>query len=161
MDKIIIRNKLMRPGVVSNYYHKIVFRELAKDDVYTSKEELIKDYGLVNLVKKLFEEDVDAVDLESSSIYKSYLSVMQSEKDNDDFKIAYKFRSNYAVHFSGHIYLYHLIPVDPGYSDALPWFYVDGELFIGHVWLESPKETLDDLDKMPMLDFLEKYHGFC
>jgi len=155
VDIIIVRRKSIHLEDMLSAY-SVLCNELACN----SSDELMAKHGILGVMKKLFDEDVENEDLESSVLYKSYLSAVESKKDNEDFIVAHRLGEDFAVHMDedrGHIYLNHLIPLSLVYPSIIPWLYVGTNKFIGHMWNEEKEEIIADLFDLTIIDFMKKY----
>ena len=158
MRKIIAReNEAINPTSMLSFYSKLCERHN-----YVSAEELITKRGIVNIMGELFCEEIETSDLISSELYKSFDTVMQTGRENNDFIFVYRFGENFAVQIDknyGHIYVRKLIPYDSVLSNILPWVYVGVGKHIGDMWTDSEEEILKNLHELTTIDFLREYKG--
>ena len=45
-------------------------------------------------------------------------------------------------------------------EQLFPWVYMDSKKYLGDTWWFDDDEVLNDIQKMHMIDFLEKYKGY-
>ena len=161
MEKIIIRSNVSGRGTVNS-----AFIRLTDGKTYKSADKLIADYGYPVLMRTLYREIWDSETLETSALYREYLTMSrQSETEDglhtsDDFMSAYRVHERFAVFLDRNIYLYHLIPKDESYTKIIPWYYADSRSYIGDTWWYDDEEILSDIKKLNVLEFLMKYKGY-
>ena len=160
MEKVIVRKNILLPGYVNSEYGRLVFGDI-RSKKNCSKQELIDYCGIADLMDRLFKERIEVSNLESSILYKSYLSVVKSKKDNDDFIVAHRWDEDFAVHIDDKISLYRLVPYHYVCSTITPWFYAEGNTYIGDNACEESDETiLESLCELSTVEFLRKYRGY-
>lgn len=156
MKKIILRKKVLKLG-----YADSAFVDLQEDNTYSTATRLIQEFGWEKIMLSLFDENLDASSFEDSSLFKSYVSLLKSDKlENDDFIRAYEINDYYAVFLDANIYLFHLFPKGKIFTDIVPWYYADTKKFIGDTWWDSDEEILQNLKNMSIIDFLDRYKGY-
>lgn len=156
MEKIIVRDKILERGHANSAYIN-----LCNDKEYNTTIEFLQDYNYKILLNKIYGEEIDCEYLESSKLYYSYLSILETQKDNEYFKVLFRLDDEFAVHLSGNIYLYHLIPKNGEvYTSLIPWFYADSKKYLGDTWWEKDFEIINDLKTLSIVDFYKKYKGY-
>jgi len=160
MEKIIVRKKMLFPGYVNSEYGRLVYGEIrSKRDC--SKEELIDHYGIAVLMEKLFGENIGAASLKASTLYSSYVHTVNSQEDNNNFIVAYRWDENFAVHIADKIHLYRLVPYHYVCSTIAPWLYTEGSICIGDNFCGESHETIiESLCELSFIDFLSGYRGY-
>ena len=156
MEKIIVRDKILERGHANSAYIN-----LCNDKEYNTTIDFLQDYNYKILLNKIYGEEIDCEYLESSKLYYSYLSILETQKDNEYFKVLFRLDDEFAVHLSGNIYLYHLIPKNGEvYTSLIPWFYADSKKYLGDTWWEKDFEIINDLKTLSIVDFYKKYKGY-
>ena len=156
MKKIIVRNKILSHGRVSSSYIN-----LCDGMHYSSSEKFIMKHGFKNIMKALYGEEFESDLMENATLYQSYCAAVDSQKDNDYFLCLYQIDEDFAVHLTGNIYLYHLIPhKEEVYTSIVPWFYADSKKYIGDTWWESDIEIINNLKSISIVEFLKRYKGY-
>jgi len=156
MKKIVVRDKILERGQANSSY---IY--LCNDTDYSSLEYFLRDYNYKLALEKIFGEEINSELLEDSSLYELYKLALESQQDNDYFKILYKISDEFAVHLTENIYLYHLIPKKGEiYSSITPWFYADSKKYFGDTWWENDSVIINDLINHSVVEFLEKYKGY-
>ena len=156
MEKIIVRNKILQRGHVNSAYIS-----LCNNKSYYSVESFLKDYTYNEILNRLYEEQINHANLEQSNLYLSYILTIETQLDNEYFKILYKLDDEFAVHLTGSIYLYHLIPKkEEIYSSLVPWFYADSKNYFGDTWWEKDSEIINSLETLSIIEFLKRYKGY-
>lgn len=121
MEVIILRKNILELGYVNSAY--ISFREKT-----ITVDKLVKEFGWKQIMLKLFKENIDSDNVEDSSLFRSYNSLIGSEqKENGEFVKAYKINESFAVTLDANIYLFHLFPKGEVYTDIIPWYYADSK----------------------------------
>ena len=60
-----------------------------------------------------------------------------------------------------HIYLYHYeLDMCKQQNEIIPWEYMDSKKYIGDTWWFDDEEIINDIQQLPLTDFLEKYKGY-
>ena len=156
MEKIIVRDKILERGHANSAYIN-----LCNDKEYNTTIDFLQDYNYKILLNKIYGEEIDCEYLESSKLYYSYLSILETQKDNEYFKVLFRLDDEFAVHLSGNIYLYHLIPKNGEvYTSLIPWFYADSKKYLGDTWWEKDFEIINDLKTLSIVDLCKKYKGY-
>ena len=154
MEVIILRKNILELGYVNSAY--ISFREKT-----TTMDKLVKEFGWKQIMLKLFKENIDSDNIEDSSLFKSYKSLIGSEqKENGEFVKAYKINESFAVTLDANIYLFHLFPKGEVYTDIVPWYYADSKKYLGDTWWETDSEILQNLNELSVIEFLSRYKGY-
>lgn len=154
MEVIILRKNILELGYVNSAY--ISFREKT-----TTVDKLVKEFGWKQIMLKLFKENIDSDNIEDSSLFKSYKSLIGSEqKENGEFVKAYKINESFAVTLDANIYLFHLFPKGEVYTDIVPWYYADSKKYLGDTWWETDSEILQNLNELSVIEFLSRYKGY-
>ena len=156
MEKIIVRDKILERGHANSAYIN-----LCNDKEYNTTIDFLQDYNYKILLNKIYGEEIDCEYLESSKLYYSYLSILETQKDNEYFKVLFRLDDEFAVHLSGNIHLYHFIPKNGEvYTSLIPWFYADSKKYLGDTWWEKDFEIINDLKTLSIVDFYKKYKGY-
>lgn len=157
MDTIIIRKKAYISGQVNSNFIRLHSRK-----TYKKKDTIICDLGWKKTLSLLLGEKIDTDELSTSALYKSYESLLSSnDRENADFLKAYKINEHFAISLDANIFLFHLIPKGDVYSDIVPWYCADGQVYLGDTWWEQDDEILENVQKLSVIDFLEQYKGWC
>ena len=156
MEKIVIRKKVLELGFVGS-----AFIRLEGKHTYPNKERMIKDLGWQTIMLSLFKEKIDSLEIENSSLYKSYENLINSDqKENADFIKAYKINESFGVFLDANIYLFHLFSKGSISTDIVPWYYSDGQIYLGDTWWEEDKEIIESIQTLSVLEFYERYKGW-
>lgn len=156
MEKIIVREKILNRGQANSEYIN-----LCNETEYDTVEKFLKDYNAKIALSQLFGEEINCEQIEDSNLYDSYLSVLKTQKENDDFQICYPLDDEFAVHISQNIYLYHLVPKNVEiYTQLTPWFYADSKKYLGDTWWEEDEQVIDDLKNLSLISFYKKYRCY-
>lgn len=154
MEVIILRKNILELGYVNSAY--ISFREKT-----ITVNKLVEKFGWKQLMLKLFKENIDSDNVEDSSLFRSYNSLIGSEqKENGEFVKAYKINESFAVTLDANIYLFHLFPKGEVYTDIVPWYYADSKKYLGDTWWETDAEILQNLSELSVIEFLSRYKGY-
>ena len=154
MEVIILRKNILELGYVNSAY--ISFREKT-----ITVNKLVEKFGWKQLMLKLFKENIDSDNVEDSSLFRSYNSLIGSEqKENGEFVKAYKINESFAVTLDANIYLFHLFPKGEVYTDIVPWYYADSKKYLGDTWWETDAEILQNLNELSVIEFLSRYKGY-
>lgn len=156
MEKIIVRKKILDLGFVNSN-----FVRLNCNNNYSSKSKLIKDLGWQKTMKTLFAEDIDSIDIKSSSLYQSYENFLNSNQiENENFIKVYKIDDSFGLYLDANIFLYHLFVKDNIGVDIVPWYYSDGQIYLGDTWWEDDEEILNNIKTLSVIDFYKRYKGW-
>jgi len=110
---------------------------------------------------RLFGEELDCELLEQSTLYQMYISVLESQENNDFFSVLYRLDDEFALELSSNIYLYHLIPQKNDiYTLLVPWLYADGKKYLGDTWWEGDDEIINNIKSLSVVEFLKRYKGY-
>lgn len=157
METIVLRKKMFELGHVGSNFIK-----MQKNTTYRNKNKFIREFGWQKIMTSLYGEKFDSDDLKDSSLYKSYEKIKNdSIVENADFIKIYKLNEQFGVFLGKSIYLFHLIPKGNMYSDIIPWYCADGQVYIGDTWWEQDEEILGDIQSLSLIDFFEQYKGWC
>lgn len=156
--KIIVRNKVLHLGYVIsasiNFFHEPLEELLPAS---------IKGISTQTILKELFQDEIETHDIPSSKLYQKYLSAKSGLVDNEEFYMMYRFNDRFAIHLTHHIDLYHLAVPDDEWgilASLIPWHYVDSCRFLGDTGWETDDEILENMNKMPVIEFLKQYKGY-
>lgn len=164
MEKIIVRKDVLtlNYGCVGS---SLIM--LTRGKKYSNEQKLIKDFGFKEVMKKLFNEDVDGDNLSESTLYQLYSEILTMEKDkdkcykeNNKFIELYKVNDEFAMQLDFNIHLYHLVPQKDFYMQMVPWYYADSKKYIGDTWGEKDEEIIDSIQNLSFIDFLKRYKGY-
>ena len=145
MEKIVIRNKVVRCISSKLIYH-------AKDGESFSEE--IRRLGTAQLLKEIYEEDVESDVLEQE--YHRFLNGSSS----DYFRWMYITDEKFGIALDAHIDLYKFDPrIAELQKEWIPWIYPESKKYLGDTWWFEDDEILEDLKKLPIIGFLDKYRG--
>lgn len=152
-EKIILRDKLYKSSEIF-----INIEKLKEKKQYKSLQEYIQYYGIKKMIKDIYDEDIIEEKLESSLIYNSYFEALNSEKDNNLFKVAYKIRDDIAITITEHIHVCR-IAEDFFYDNEriIPWYCIESYIYIADSWWEDDKDIIKDFSTLSYIDFLVKY----
>jgi hypothetical protein len=159
--KIIVRSKVVSLGNVGS--SAIMLFHVPIEKLVPAS---IKRISSQTILRKVFEDEIETKDVINSKLYQQFLSVKSSKIENEEFKIMSKINDEFAVHTTQHLYLYRLAPNLPRakysiLSDIIPWYYAESKKFLGDAWWYTDDEVIEDIKKMPTLDFLKKYKGYA
>jgi hypothetical protein len=151
METVIVRNKEIT-GIESNLIL------LNGNNQFKTREELIDRYGIDEIMKKVFREDV------SFEFLKEKYDEFKNGTINGYFFTVTKLDSEYGVMVTkdtSHIYLVHLEPlVFIGNNPLVYWYYFNSKKYIGDAWWSNDEEIAKDVEEIPLISFLRKYKGF-
>lgn len=156
MEKIIVRNKVLKKGYTSSNFIRIT-----ADYDFRSFDELIEQYGLNKLMDELFEEYTTSSNLNETVLYKNYEKILTDSKPNEDFIIMYKIDEEFCVSLTENIFIYHLVsPLKIITDRFIPWYYVDSKIYAGDTWWEDDNIIIEDIKKLSIVDFIKKYKAY-
>jgi len=156
MDKIIIRKKVLELGFVGS-----AFISLEGKHTYSNKNKMIQDFGWQTIMQSLFKEKIDSLEIKGSSLYKSYEQLINSDqKENENFIRAYKINESFGLFLDANIYLFHLFSKGSISTDIVPWYYSDGQIYLGDTWWENDEEIIESIQTLSVLEFYERYKGW-
>ena len=73
----------------------------------------------------------------------------------------YILADNFGIVINEHIYLYHYdLDISNQQKSLFPWEYMDSKRYIGDAWWTNDDEILNDIKKLLILDFMDKYKGY-
>lgn len=130
--KIIVRNKVLHLGYVISASINF-FHEPLEELLPAS----IKGISTQTILKELFQDEIETHDIPSSKLYQKYLSAKSGLVDN-------------------------AVPDDEWgiLASLIPWHYVDSCRFLGDTGWETDDEILENMNKMPVIEFLKHYKGY-
>lgn len=153
---IIIRSNLAEPTEVS-----LNIDEYMNSAVFNTLSQLISTVGIKNLINKIYKENIENDLLEESNLYKKYLEVINTNLENEYFKIVHKLDESLAVRITEHINIYRIVDDILINNDRLiPWYYASSEIYIADTWWEEDVDIIKDINTLPFKDFLHKYKMF-
>lgn len=121
-------------------------------------DEFIDYYGIMRIMKDIYDEDINQNNLENSLLYNSYLEVCSSQKDNSLFKVAYKIKKDMALRITEHIEICR-ISNDSFFEDkrVVPWYTIESNIYVADSWWETDEDIIKDFRELSYMDFLIKY----
>ena len=163
MEKIILSKNILKKGLTNS-----AFIYLTKgSNRYSDENKLIKKFGFKEVMKSLFNEDIESNTLAESALYQFYSEILNKDKEkdkcykeNDKFIELYKIDERFALKLDFNIYLYHLVPKDEFYTKMVPWYYADSEKYLGDTWGEQDDEVIESIQNLSVIDFLKRYKGY-
>lgn len=156
--KIIVRNKVLFPGSVGSATINL-FHESPRELLPAS----IKGVSAQTILRELFGDEIETCDIPSSKLYQKFLSAKSSFMENEEFHVMYRFNDEFAIRLTHHIDLHHLALLEDEWgilASIVPWHYVDGYCFLGDTGWETDNEVLENIHKMPVVEFLKRYKGY-
>ncbi|MBO4573617.1 MAG: hypothetical protein J5762_07655 [Clostridia bacterium] len=157
MEIIALRKKILAPGYVGS-----AFINLEGLHTYSSKKRMIQDLGWNTIMQSLFNEEIDSVEIKSSSLYKSYENLISNDKkENENFIRTYKINQSIGLYLDANIYMFHLFPKGSISTDIVPWYYSDGQIYLGDTWWEKDEEIIESFQTLSVLEFYERYKGWA
>ena len=148
MEKVIIRTQLAQ-GISSKMIRM-------SDEAICSLEELCARNGKDIVLKDVFAEN----SLSYKQLYEQYQEYLENDK-NKEFETMYLLGSGFGVVISEHIYLCHVNEsVFNQQESVFPWRYVESKKYVGDSWWYEDHEIINDMQKLSLLKFLEKYKGY-
>ena len=156
--KIIVRNKVLFPGSVGSATINL-FHESPRELLPAS----IKGVSAQTILRELFGDEIETCDIPSSKLYQKFLSAKSSFMENEEFHVMYRFNDEFAIRLTHHIDLHHLALLKDEWgilASIVPWHYVDGYCFLGDTGWETDNEVLENINKMPVVEFLKRYKGY-
>ena len=58
------------------------------------------------------------------------------------------------------IYIHLMIKSRKPKKNILPWIYPESKRYLGDTWWSEDEEILNDLKKLSIIEFLDKYKGY-
>ncbi|WBW95238.1 hypothetical protein [Oceanirhabdus sp. W0125-5] len=152
-DLIIIRNaKINETKIDLNIFN------LKNKNQFNSIEAYISFFGEKQLMKSVYDEDINSDTIKNSELYNMYLETINLKSDNDYFKNAYRLKNNLAVIISEHIRIVRIIEDYIVEDERLvPWYYVGTEKYIADSWWETDEVIINDFNNLSFIEFLVKY----
>ena len=146
MEKIIVRTK-----IASGISSKII-RYGDDKTLFT----LAQEYGLDSALKDIFGES----DLTYQQLYDEYKRFVY-DGSGTAFSWLYKINSSFGITIDEHIYLYHYdSTISESQKELFGWEYMDSKRYMGDSWWFGEEEILDDIQRLSVVDFMEKYKGY-
>lgn len=154
MEKILVRDFYYLVGRDYGQERNIFLED---DD---DKNEIIETFGYKAIMREIYGEPIDEVDLKNTGLYQYYEQARDTGEDNEHFIFMYKLDKNFAVRLTCHIDLYRLAFEEGSiYSKLVPWWCVENSIYIGDTWNATDDEILEDIQRMNVLDFFREYKG--
>ncbi|KLU74978.1 hypothetical protein [Clostridium botulinum] len=152
---VILRNKVYDMARIDMNIRELTGKKESIEDL----ENLRLYFGEKKIMKDIFDENIDSCDLKDSKLYKSYLEVLNTGNDNEDFFRAYKITEQLAVKIDQHI---HICPIsyDTFFNDndrLLPWHCIEAKIYLADSWWDTDEEILEDFRTLSFLDFIIKH----
>jgi len=153
VEKIIYRDKLYKPSQIA-----MNLGLLKEKKQFQLIDEFIDYYGIMRIMKDIYDEDINQNNLENSLLYNSYLEVCSSQKDNSLFKVAYKIKKDMALRITEHIEICR-ISNDSFFEDkrVVPWYTIESNIYVADSWWETDEDIIKDFRELSYMDFLIKY----
>lgn len=153
VEKIIYRDKLYKPSQIA-----MNLALLKEKKQFQLIDEFINYYGIMRIMKDIYDEDINENNLENSLLYNSYIEVCSSEKDNSLFKVAYKIKKDMALRITEHIEICR-ISNDSFFEDkrVVPWYSIESNIYVADSWWETDEDIIKDFRELSYMDFLVKY----
>jgi len=153
--KIIVRNKEVDNAEIST---KFSLMEAKKD--FISIDDFISFFGISNIMKELFEENLEESELKKSLLYKEYKNIGLNPTNNNYFKVIYRMHKDIGLEICEHIYLYRIVSnLEINKEPLLPWYYIGNKKYIADTWWGKDEEIINDINKLTLVDFIAKYKG--
>lgn len=148
-----MEKKIIRTNTIQAISSKIIRTFGGYEDLMQLNIKFGRDY----ILEKVFEE----TKLSYQQLLIEYNKFINDCKENSLFANMYVISPQFGVVIDAHIYLYHMNPDIARASEQLfPWVYMDSKKYLGDTWWFDDDEVLNDIQKMHMIDFLEKYKGY-
>ena len=145
MNKIVIRNKVVR--CISS---KLIYHAKDRESFYEEMRRL----GTAQVLKEIYQDDVDPDVLGRE--YHRFLDGSSS----DYFRWMYIVDEKFGVVLDAHIDLYKFdSQIAELQKERIPWIYPESKKYLGETWWFEDDEILEDLKKLPVIEFLDKYRG--
>ena len=153
VEKIIYRDKLYKPSQIA--MNLALLKEKKKFQLI---DEFIDYYGIMRIMKDIYDEDINQNNLENSLLYNSYIEVCSSGKDSSLFKVAYKIKKDMALRITEHIEICR-ISNDSFFEDkrVVPWYSIESNIYVADSWWETDEDIIKDFRELSYMDFLVKY----
>lgn len=147
MEKTVIRTQ-----IVSCISSKIIQAYNGDIDLKT----LCEKFGINWVLEKIFLENTFSF----QELLKEYEKFAEGE-ENTLFADMYILSPNFGIVIDEHICLYHCNPdIFYAQKNTLPWIYMESKKYIGDTWWFKDEEILQDIQKLSIIEFLEKYRGW-
>lgn len=153
ISKVVIRNKIYNPSELS-----IKIETLKEEKEAKSIAELVTHQNIKDIINNIYNETIVQQNLEESHLFNSYLKVVNSGVEDENFKIAYRVREDMAIRITDHIYVCRI--ADDFIADSkriIPWYCMESEIYIADTWWEEDDEILNDFITLSYMDFIVKY----
>lgn len=155
VKKIIIRES----GISTKEFESRFWMEYERELETTN--DFFRKYSFPKFMKSLFNEEVDAQRLEETSLFKSYLEVINTGKENKDFHFAYLLKYDLAAYISHHLYLTQVSNIlEINGVPIFPWHYGGPKWYVCDTWGEKDDEIITCLRTLPYVDFLKRYRAY-
>ena len=110
--------------------------------------------GTAQVLKEIYQDDVDPDVLGRE--YHRFLDGSSS----DYFRWMYIVDEKFGVVLDAHIDLYKFdSQIAELQKERIPWIYPESKKYLGDTWWFEDDEILEDLKKLPVIEFLDKYRG--
>lgn len=107
------------------------------------------------MISQIYKEDISYDELKQE--YLKFLSTSNSEY----YSWMYLIDGKFGVVLDAHIYLYTFNDkVKEAQKNILPWIYPESKRYLGDTWWSEDEEILNDLKKLSIIEFLDKYKGY-
>lgn len=117
-EKIVLRNRIYNSSEIA----------LRITDIGDKK--IINSNNIVKYINDIYNESINSEVLENSQLYNEFVSVQNTEKDNKDFKIAYKINENLAVKITNHINVFRIADDSlVNKSRLIPWYCTESDIY--------------------------------
>lgn len=146
MNKIVVRTKVVN-GISSRIIQQGENKTL---------NELTQESGLQNVLKTIFDEN-ELTYQQLSDEYNKFIY----DGSGSVFAWLYRINPRFGITIDEHIYLYHYdSKLSLLQNELFGWEYMDSKKYIGDSWWFEDVEILEDIQRLSILDFLEKYKGY-
>lgn len=147
MEKVLVRKKVVQ-GISSR-----IIRTYENID---SLAELCLKYGKDMILSDIFEE----CKISYHELNKKCHEFLENNS-NEEFEIMYVLNSGFGVVINEHIYLCYCNEDMLNQQKGLfPWVYVESKKYIGDPWWFETDEIIEDVQKLSVVQFTEKYKGY-
>lgn len=153
ISKVILRNRVYNPSELS-----IKIETLKEENNFKGITELTAQRNTKNILNDIYEEAIVQETLKESHLYNSYLKVLNSGIENENFKLAYRMREDMAIRITDHVYVCRI--ADDFIIDSkriIPWYCMESEVYIADAWWEEDDEILNDFITLSYMEFIVKY----
>lgn len=154
-EKILVRNINISVKEIESRFWMEYEREFDSTSVF------FRSYDFSVFMKDMFNEDVDAIQLEETSLFKSYLEAKNTGMENGDFKFAYLLKDDLAAYISHHLNLTQVSNILKVNEQSLfPWYYGGPRWYVCDTWGETDNEVLTSLQSLSYVDFIKRYRAY-